>query len=363
MLRNKDKKRGSALILVLWIIGMLSMIIVSFAFDAHLEGKVVSYSRRKINAESFANSGFELAKSYLDRSRRISGNETEEEKENDKQYHIARDIRNGKSVTLTYTFRKRTDDDSAEGEEIGTVTVEITPEESRRNINKLTEDDWERMLELVGVPEDDWPKLIDSFYDWTDKDSSERTDGAEDEYYKDLDPPYTAANSPVATIDEMLKIKGFNKAVLYGGIYNPEETSGSPIVISNGIARLLTTYGDGNLNINAVGSNALGIDVLRTFSGIDDELTAAAVLEERELGLSDSADEDEDIKAFKDKGDAQSRLSDIVDSTEFLNHISTQSTVFRIISVGQVDRVTKKIEATIYSDGETWRILKWSEEP
>lgn len=73
---SADNKKGSALILVLWIIGMLSMITLSFVFDAHLEGKIVSFSRKQLKCEVLANSGIELAKSYLHRSRLVTGNES-----------------------------------------------------------------------------------------------------------------------------------------------------------------------------------------------------------------------------------------------------------------------------------------------
>ncbi len=137
---KSDGRAGSALILVLWIIGMLSLIVISFAFDAHLEGKVVSYSRKKVKVEAFATSGIELAKSYLDRSYQITGNETDEEKEKDPRYDDVNDLRCGKTVTVGYVFRKETENEDAEGDEIGEVTVTISPENSLRNINKLTEE-------------------------------------------------------------------------------------------------------------------------------------------------------------------------------------------------------------------------------
>ncbi len=361
---KSDGRAGSALILVLWIIGMLSLIVISFAFDAHLEGKVVSYSRKKAKVEAFATSGIELAKSYLDRSYQITGNETDEEKEKDPRYDDVNDLRCGKTVTVGYVFRKETENEDAEGDEIGTVTVTISPENSLRNINKLTEEDWERILGLIGVPEDDWPELIDSFYDWTDSDDEARTDGAETtDYYAELDPPYSAANGPLKTIRELLFIKGFSEPLLSGGILNPEDAAESQIVISNGLERLLTTYGDGLVNINALPTNQLGLAILQTLPGVEDDVTAGAILEERENSLNYTGDEEDAPRAFTDNADARNRLSDYTDDASFYEQVTTMSQIFRITSVGQIDRVTKKIEATVFFDGDLFRILEWHEEP
>ena len=98
------RKSGSALILVLWVIGLLSMIVVSFAFDAHLEGKLISSSRRRMKANYYALSGFELAKSFLDHSREITGDETDQEKEEDQRYEQAISLHFGRTVRLSHDF-------------------------------------------------------------------------------------------------------------------------------------------------------------------------------------------------------------------------------------------------------------------
>lgn len=354
--RRACGRSGSALILVLWIIGMLSMIVVSFAFEAHLEGRVVSYSRKKIKAEQFAISGFELAKSYLDHSGEITGDEEDEDREGDPRYEASSALHYGKNAHVEYHFT------NSAGEEEGTVSVDIEPEDSKRNLNKLTEEDWERILEVAGVPEDDWPTLIDSYFDWIDEDDNERESGAETSgYYEELETPYAAANAPFGSVRELLLVRGFTESLLTGGIYDPENTGESRTVISNGIERLLSVYGEGKVNINAIPPTQEGFDLLMTLPGIEDELTAQAVLEEREEGGNLNAS-DEDVQAFRSVGDAQGRLSSIVDGGEFFNSISTQSEIFRITSIGTVGRVSKRITATVYFSGDVWRILRWEED-
>lgn len=349
-------RAGSALVLVLWIIGMLSMMVTSFAFDAHLEGKVVSYSRKRLKAEQFAISGFELAKSYLRHSAEITGNETDEEKEDDPRYSTARDLRNGRPVRIDYTFT------GTSGEEEGTVSVNIEPEDARRNVNKLTEEDWERLLESIGMPETYWPDLIDSFFDWTDEDDYERENGAETEdYYERQDPPYGAANAPLDSVRELLLIRGFTEAVLTGGAYDPDRRGDTSTVISNGVERLLSVYGDGKVNINSVPDDPSGWMLLMSIPGVEDEDVARAILEERELGENLNAS-DEDLHAFTSLEDARSRLANIVEDNGFFANIAIGSQIFRITCIGAVGRVSKRVSAVVFSDGDIWRILRWEEE-
>ena len=334
---------------------MLSLVVVSFAYEAHLEGKIVSAARKKLKCAALADSGMELAKSFLDHSRELTGSETEEEKEEDNRFQAADDLRRGKSVSIRYNFTTR------EGEDAGSVRVDIEPEDSLRNVNNITEEDWERMFNLIGLPEDYWPELIDSFYDWTDPDNAPRENGAEtDDYYATLEKPYSSADKPLDSVRELLLIKGFTEPILTGGILNPEDPPESQIVLTNGVSRLLTTYGEGKVNINAVRDDSLGLAILQTLPGIT-EIEAHAIIEEREssgyTGLGS-----EEIKAFESVEDARTRLAEIVEEPAFFDNITVKSEIFRITSTGQIGRVTKRISAIVYANGDLWRILRWSEE-
>ena len=44
-------KRGSVLIIVLWVLGLLSMFVMAFAFDMQIEARIVSTWRKKLKAE------------------------------------------------------------------------------------------------------------------------------------------------------------------------------------------------------------------------------------------------------------------------------------------------------------------------
>ncbi|MGI6100576.1 MAG: general secretion pathway protein GspK [Lentisphaerae bacterium] len=341
--------RGSALILVLWVLGILSMLVVSFAFDAHLEGKVISFARKRRKAEALAFSGMQVARMLLDKQLSVSGNESEETKAEDRWYSHALTLRRGGSITLVEPL----------GE--GTIRLDIEPEQVWRNINKLNEEDWERIFQAIGLPEDYWPELIDSYFDWIDPDSIPRQDGAESsDYYETLDPPYQARNAPFDTIRELLLVKGFKEAILSGGVLNPEEPKERQITITNGVQNLLTVFGDGKVNVNAVRQDNL--TVLMTLPGVT-ELGARAIIEERETPTYAGAGTMDDDTSYRSVQDFMTRVGDELDDPAIRNFVTTRSEVFRITSVGMIDRVTRRIWAVVYTNGRIWRVLRWREEP
>lgn len=66
-----------------------------------------------------------------------------------------------------------------------------------------------RLLRALGLS----PSLADALVDWQDADRDPRSaGGAEDAYYLALDPPYTAANRPLADVSELALVRGFDEA-------------------------------------------------------------------------------------------------------------------------------------------------------
>jgi general secretion pathway protein K len=90
----------------------------------------------------------------------------------------------------------------------GTIKVSIEDAQSRFNLNSVGEPaNLQVLKKLLGELQLD-PLLADSLADWIDSDNDTRPGGAEDVYYLTLDPPYRAANQPLASIDELRLIRG-----------------------------------------------------------------------------------------------------------------------------------------------------------
>ena len=63
--------------------------------------------------------------------------------------------------------------------------------------------------EFDRIDEDDGKPYYDALMDWQDADDNPRDEGAEEDYYQDLETPYFPANKEVQSFEEFRMIKGF----------------------------------------------------------------------------------------------------------------------------------------------------------
>lgn len=87
--------------------------------------------------------------------------------------------------------------------------------------------------------------ILNAIKDWIDPDSVVTANGAENAYYQGLGKSTTVRNGPMESIDELLLVRGIS-AELYRG--TPERP---------GLARFLTVYGEGSVNINTAPKEVL----------------------------------------------------------------------------------------------------------
>ncbi len=344
-----NKERGSALIVVLWVTGLLAMLVSSFAFEAHLEARVTNYYRNRTQAYYSARSGIALAELLISKSAGLQGTEVDAARaEQERWYEKARSLAEGGFISIEHTL-------PVEGGEFATIRLRIEPEPARRNINVIAraEDDasMERIFEVGGIPQELWPVLIDSLYDWVDADDIPRPDGAEtDDYYANLDPPYRAKNGPLDTVGEMLLIRGYTREILEGGrltgrFFETEE------VYVQGIGDLLTVHGDGNVNVNAASPR-----VLMTIPGMDD-LLARDIVRLRSEWIDGTG---EDRQGFRSTAEFLAEFPDFPEEHRGL--VTVDSAIFRIESVGVLYGVRHAVWCTVeHSDGNI-RILEWRED-
>ena len=200
-----------------------------------------------------------------------------------------------------------------------------------------------------------------------DEDDVSNPKGAETEdYYSLLDPPYEAKNGPFDTVRELLLVKGFSETLLTGGVFDPSELGGDDSVrgasgpsfnrfsdtngiVIAGIESMLTTYGDGKVNIQSA-----PYDVLRTLPDVDDIL-ARAIMEEREA-LDDEGEPD----PFSSVDDLFARVDGL--SSAVADRITVNSSYYRITATGRKGNVERRIWCIAYA-GDGLKILRWCEEP
>ncbi len=381
--RRSSPRGGSALIIALWTIALLSMLVMSFALDAMLEGRISTYLRQRRRVDYLTQSGVAIAEMLLEKQSSVSSASSADDEE-DRWKEPALRIKRGQTAVV----------DEPIGD--GVVHLEIIPEPARWNINMLigknSDAVWEQIFTTAGIPQEYFSELIDCWNDWVDSDSTPSTDGAEDDYYKSLTTPYKARNKEVDTVEELLLVKGFVPAILDGGILNPEEKNKELQVSVKGIKELFTTYGDGKINVNAA-----PMEVLMTIPGID-EIAAGAIIEEREgrsagvstlgrssatsgssrtgIGSSRSSSasksgtasgsgqttgSDEEDYSFKSVGDFTSRIPGL--DTGVSSYVSVNSGTFRLVIEGQAAGVKHAIQAIAEIEGSKVRYLQWREDP
>ncbi|RIK70074.1 MAG: hypothetical protein DCC67_20955, partial [Planctomycetota bacterium] len=90
-------------------------------------------------------------------------------------------------------------------------------ESAKLNVNALLAPGAEdraidRLLALPGMT----LETAEAIVDWLDPDDAARLNGAESEYYRGLQPGYSAQNGPIADIEELLLVKGVTPELLYG---------------------------------------------------------------------------------------------------------------------------------------------------
>ncbi|NLB65689.1 MAG: general secretion pathway protein GspK [Lentisphaerae bacterium] len=218
----------------------MSLMVSGLAYEMHIQSGITSFARKRLKAQVAARGGAEYAKFLLAKSFEASAFE-ESDEEAESFRILAKNLERGIGV---FGIEVEMGASSA--------TVDILPEAGRRNVNMLQDEDWEELLDQSGVPEETWPELIDCFMDFIDPGDEHRLHGAEadDGFYKSAG--YEPKNAPLDTVDELLLIKGFTPAIVYGG--PPTNPRDEPL---RGIAHLLTTFGDGKVNVNTASREVL----------------------------------------------------------------------------------------------------------
>jgi len=97
----------------------------------------------------------------------------------------------------------------------GAIKVSIEDAQSRFNLNNLWRNNAQSPQDiaifgrLLGTLRLD-PLLVNALVDWIDPNGNASSGGAEDIDYLNLDPPYRAANRPLASVDELRLVRGFD---------------------------------------------------------------------------------------------------------------------------------------------------------
>ena len=271
MKKLKDNQRGIALMAVLWVLVLLIALATEFAFSMKMEVNTTRNYKEDSESYYLSKAGLNLALAELFKKAKFhsiheehgwiignvapasAANKTPaspgQEKPDAEQTSGQEELE--EEVTVQdFDIVNRTDIEL----ENGSITYTIRDENGKISINSASKNTLDKLLQYSGVEDKiERSTISDSILDWIDTDKNHRLNGAENDYYRTLNPPYYAKNGKIETIDELLKIRGVTEEILYGSKDDNNENK------ITGIANHLTVYKIPTVNPNTASEEVLNI--------------------------------------------------------------------------------------------------------
>lgn len=408
-------RRGSALIMAIWIIAVLSVMVLSFAWEARTQAGINIYVRERNRVDRLVESGRIIGEVVLSKYRDVSDwSESEDHVElfdDDRWYREKRSLKTDSMCVIGPLILDEENPDS------GTVKVEIQLANSGAsggiNINRLFEGEggdsnsrlrWQMILTSHGIDEElevedeegNRVNLIDmltaAWFDWRDKDETvcaiegeelggEKTwyeERDEEDGYEEEDRRPTPRNGEIPNVQELSQVKGFRQypAVLIGGLLHPEEEESEENPRLTGIIGLFGTSGSSKLVITPDTTVVQLLSIPGIFNEDDDDEktesreTAQAIIDTLKIMPDDvDVDESRDWWPYKDWDDLRSRVENefgVELGQEASNYIEFQpqeTSLFKMKITGESFGMKKEVECECYYNGKDKKVryTKWKE--
>lgn len=171
------RQTGVALVLVLWILGLMTIMAGSYSLTTHREAELLQHAHERTKALAIADAGIHYAMLMLS-------------------------LQDTKS-------RWRTDGEPYYWEAEGTrVRINILDEGGKIDLNAAQEPTLRKVLSLILRNDDQAMRLTDVIIDWRDADNLKRTHGAEAEDYQAAGLEQTPRNRNFLTLEEFRGVLG-----------------------------------------------------------------------------------------------------------------------------------------------------------
>lgn len=222
-------RRGSALVITLWITAAIAALTLLFARSARVETLASANQAAAMQADAVAKGAVQYLMSYLDGRNGSAPAEGEIPCE---------------AVALGggyfWILRRPASDETG-------YTFGVTDESAKLNVNAA----WLTPELLLGLP-GMTPEAAASIVAWRNAPGDAPPEGAQSDYYLSLPDPYYCKNAPFETVEELLLVKGVTPELLFGldanrnGVIEEEEID--PDIVTGdeaseaGIYGLVTCY-------------------------------------------------------------------------------------------------------------------------
>jgi general secretion pathway protein K len=325
MNRASIDEQGVVLIALLWILTALTVIALSFSRESYVEVAAARNARDLSDGYYIARAGFTatvyqlVQRRFTPRVRQLELNAPPD------------------PIDLGHVTGSFGD---------GVYEIDIQDESGRINLNFAPEEQLHALMDACGIDKRDADVIVDSILDWRDADNLHRLNGAEDDFYQTLNPPYKAKNGRFDTVEELLLVRGVARQYFYGFA---EKTPEGEIVQRYGLSRYLTVYSTGNrINVNYA-----PLQVLLSIPGMPPQL-AISIIEKRKT------------KPLVSLEEISRELPANIGATA-LPYLSTDQTGVYTLTVRgrrETSRVNRLIRAVVSLDPREptkYRILYWNE--
>jgi general secretion pathway protein K len=198
---RRDSERGVALLLVLWIFMILTVIVAQFSRAMRDDAVTTHNLAEETSARAVALAGMSRAiySSLRMREQSIEAEDTDDEEEG--QVGV-----DDGSAPFEYWLPDGAWHEDAYGG--GRFKVRLTDEGGKIPLNRADEYLLRRVFQNLGFDTDAQEEMADAIMDWRDRDVLARLNGAEEEYYLGLRPPYRPKDGPFDAVDELLAVRG-----------------------------------------------------------------------------------------------------------------------------------------------------------
>ncbi len=339
-MRSMNGQKGAVLIFVLWVLSFLAVLAVNLGYGVRQKMTFMKRIESRSQAQHVVEGGVKVAVTLL----------LNDLQRNQFQYTAAAKTFRHNNPSRFADIRM--EDGSCEvSYPVGTPSTSqdrmfgVIDEESKINVNTADKLTLQSIISQVLVVDDNYAeKLAESIYDWRQLGDSEIKGFTGDDYYSNLKFPYPKKSLPFEMPDELLLIKGMDRAKYE--------------ILRN----FVTVYGNGQVNVNTASKQvliALGLN----------ETVADKILAQRRGpdGVDNTADDHmfyrtfdiaTEVNAYAKMEDAEMRM---IDSLNQRGVLGTNSYYFTVNCLAFLKGTNEKRRAVVTFSSTDNRIVYWNE--
>ena len=215
--RGGQAQAGIALLLVVWLLALLTVIAGEFMVSGRVKAAAEHNKRADLRGLALALAGYRAAVAALDD--KIDGLELDTD------------------GRLLLRYRGVVDSVAAAAADVplgdGTYSWRVSAEDGLVNINKVQRPVLANLLKQCGLgPGAERDTVIDSILDWRDSNRDHHLNGAEEDYYRGLIPPYSCKDASFDVVEELLLVRGVTPRLFAGGEVDGEKKPGLRDLVS-----------------------------------------------------------------------------------------------------------------------------------